>query len=415
MPDAGHALRAKKLAMRGLALPVLALLSACGGGGSDGSSPPPLVVLPTPTPAPAPTPTPTPSTPAIPAPIATSPAVAFSQRMSPGINLGNSLDALASWTPRPATSSEEWAWGQPNVNQAIMNGYKAAGFKSVRIPVSWIQYLDQNDKIPDFWLARVKQVVDYARNADLYVIINVHHWDGDEAKAIPEHKDRVNRILNSLWTQIGNEFKDYDDHLLFAGTNEIGIDWRRAPPENCPIHRSYNQTFIDAVRATGGNNANRYLVVQSWGTNIDDSLVCYPTMPADTVSNKLMMEVHYYDPFNFTINGDSNIWQWGSIIKDPAAGESWANEAYTDAQFQKMKTNFFDKGVPVILGEYGAYNKPNFPGMNPYRLYWIEYVTRSAFQHGLIPMYWDTGDFLDRNTGAVQDAEAIDRIMAVTK
>lgn len=355
-------------------------------------------------------PAPTPA----PAPAATSPAVAFSQQMSPGINLGNTLEAIADWMPRPATSSEEGAWGQPDVNQAIMDGYKAAGFKSVRIPVSWSQYLDANGKIPDFWMNRVKQVVDYARNADLFVIINIH-WDGGWMNPVPEEKDAVNAKLTSLWTQIATAFKDYDDHLLFAGTNEIALDWRQPPPENCPIQHSFNQSFVNAVRATGGRNADRYLVVQAWATNIDASLTCNITMPADTVPDRLMMEVHYYDPYNFTINSDSSIWQWGSMIEDPAFGESWANEAYTDAQFQKMKANFFDKGVPVILGEYGAYNKADFPGMDPYRLYWIQYVTESAFEHGLIPIYWDTGDFLDRTTGAVKDAAAVDRIMAVTK
>ena len=153
------------------------------------------------------------------------PATVFAQQMSPGINLGNTLEAIADWMPRPATSSEENAWGNPNVNQAIMDGYKAAGFKSVRIPVSWSQYLDANGKIPDFWMNRVRQVVDYARNAGLYVIINIH-WDGGWINPVPAQKDAVNAKLTSLWTQIANGFKGYDDHLLFAGTNEVAIDWR---------------------------------------------------------------------------------------------------------------------------------------------------------------------------------------------
>jgi len=345
--------------------------------------------------------------------MATSPATAFAQQMSPGINLGNTLEAIADWMPRPATSSEENAWGNPNVNQAIMDGYKAAGFKSVRIPVSWSQYLDANGKIPDFWMNRVRQVVDYARNAGLYVIINIH-WDGGWINPVPAQKDAVNAKLTSLWTQIANGFKGYDDHLLFAGTNEVAIDWRQPQPSDCPVQESFNQTFVNAVRATGGNNANRYLVVQAWATNIDASQICNTTMPTDTASNKLMMEVHYYDPYDFTINDKSNIWQWGSMTKDPSAAEDWANEAYTLGQFQKMKTSFFDKCIPVILGEYGAYNKPNFPGMNPYRLYWIQYITQSAFQRGLVPMYWDTGAFIDRNTGQVKDPDAIAKIMAVT-
>ena len=292
-----------------------------------------------------------------------------------------------------------------------MDGYKAAGFKSVRIPVAWTQYADSNDKIADFWMDRVQQVVDYARNAGLYVIINAH-WDGGWMIPTPEKKDEVNARLHNIWTQIATRFKDYDDHLLFAGQNETnGDNWGEAPDENCPVQQSFNQTFIDAVRATGGNNANRYLVAQTWGSDIDSGLKCNKDIPTDTASQKLMMEVHYYAPFNFAINGDSSIWQWGMIAMDSTATETWANEAYADAQFQKTKAAYYDKGVPVILGEYGAYNKPKYPGMDPYRQYWIQYVTKSAIEHGLIPMYWDTGGFLDRLTGNVIDPEGVDRLM----
>lgn len=405
--------------LRGLALPMLVILSSCGGGGSGSSTPPPVTVAPTPTPAPAPTPTPAPTSPVIPAPnpaappVATSAAIAFSQQMSPGINLGNTLEAIAgTGAPRPATSSEEGAWGQPQVTQALMNGYKAAGFKSVRIPVAWSQYANANDNIADFWMDRVQQVVDYARNAGLYVIINVH-WDGGWVIPTADKKDAVNARLARFWTQIATRFRGYDNHLLFAGTNEIGLPdyFGAAPAENCTIQNGFNQTFVDTVRATGGNNANRYLVVQAWNTDIDNSLLCNTVMPADTATQKLMMEVHYYGPFNFTINPDSNIWQWGMMATTAAATESWANEAYADAEFRKAKSAFFDKGVPVILGEYAAYNKPAFPGMNPYRLYWIQYITQSSFQHGLVPMYWDTGELLDRTTGAVKDTEAVARLM----
>lgn len=187
MRDTAKLRRTKNHMLRGLALPMLAILSSCGGGGGGGSSgPPPVTVAPTPTPAPTSTPTPTPTSPVIPAPnpapppVATSAAIAFSLQMSPGINLGNTLEAIAgAGAPRPATSSEVGAWGQPPVTQALMDGYKAAGFKSVRIPVAWSQYANANNDISGFWMDRVQQVVDYARNAGLYVIINVH-WDGGE-------------------------------------------------------------------------------------------------------------------------------------------------------------------------------------------------------------------------------------------
>lgn len=411
---------ARLLLMRGLALPILALVSSCGGEGSSSSNPTPVVTpTPTPTPTPAPTPTPTSSDPVIPAaipatlPMVTSPAVTFSRQLIPGINLGNTLEAYNKSIDKPAATSQEQYWGQPLTTQATMDAYKAAGFKSIRIPVAWTQYADSNDQISAYWMDRVQQVVDYALNAGLYVIVNAH-WDGGWMMPTPAKKDEVNARLRKIWTQIAMRFQSYDNRLLFAGQNETnGDNWGEAPDDQCPVQHSFNETFISAVRATGGNNANRYLVAQTWGTDIDNGMKCNLVLPADSASQKLMMEVHYYGPFNFAINGDSPIWQWGSIATDPTVTETWANEAYADAQFQKTKTAYYDKGVPVILGEYGAYNKPEFPGMDPYRQYWIQYITKSALEHGLVPMYWDTGGFMDRNTGNIVDPNGVQRLMGV--
>jgi endoglucanase len=165
------------------------------------------------------------------------------------------------------------------------------------------------------------------------------------------------------------------------------------------VQNGYNQTFVNAVRATGGNNAKRHLVVQAYFTSIDNA-VTINTVPTDTVAHRLFMEVHDYDPYDFTINGNSAIWQWGATATDPSAVETWANEAYNDAQFQKMKARFVDQGVAVIVGEYGAGLKPKYPGMAAYRLLWANYLTHSMVQHGLVPMWWDTGELFDRATGA---------------
>nr|WP_315219969.1 glycoside hydrolase family 5 protein [uncultured Duganella sp.] len=306
----------------------------------------------------------------------------LSAQMSPGWNLGNSLEAIGG----------ETAWGNPQANQALFNGVKAAGFKSVRIPVSWSQYADSNYNISASWMARVKQVVDYARNAGLYVIINVH-WDGGWMQPSFAQQAAVNSRLNKFWTQIGTTFKTYDDYLLFAGTNETNIDGVFSAPtaENCTVQKSFLQTFVNAVRATGGNNTQRHLVVQGYLTNIDYTIGCNATMPTDSVASRLMMEVHYYDPYNFTLSESDNIWQWGASATNPAATETWANESFTDAQFQKMKTNFIDKGIPVILGEYSANLRSNVDPTGKYRKLWNQYITQAAFKRGVVPMYWDSG------------------------
>ncbi|RFP17845.1 glycoside hydrolase family 5 protein [Duganella sp. BJB488] len=326
--------------------------------------------------------------------------------MSPGINLGNTLEALPN----------ETAWGNPVPTQALMNAYKAAGFNTVRIPVSWTQYADANNNIGAAWLAHVRQVVDYAHNAGLYTVINIH-WDGGWMNHTTyDRQAAINAKLTRFWTQIASNFKNDDDTLLFAGSNEVGQDNTYGAPtaEYAAVQNSFNQTFVDAVRATGGNNALRHLVVQGYFTNIDNT-VATNTVPKDSVANRLFMEVHYYDPFHFTLDDKSKIWQWGAQATDPAAVEAWANEAWADAEFQKMKTAFGDKGVPVLLGEYGAGIKKAYPGMDVYRKAWDRYITQSAFQHGLVPVYWDTGGMIDRKTGAQLDPDVIAMIVKATR
>jgi aryl-phospho-beta-D-glucosidase BglC (GH1 family) len=328
-------------------------------------------------------------------------SVQLSKEMVPGINLGNTLEAIPNAT----------AWGQPVPTQALMNGYKAAGFNSVRIPVAWSQYADANHNISPAWMAHVRQVVDLARNAGLYVMINVH-WDGGWMDHPTfDRQAAINARLARFWAQIATTFKDYDDHLLLAGSNEVGMaNTSGTPkPEWVAVQNSFNQTFVNTVRATGGNNARRHLVVQGYFTNIDIT-VASNTVPADSISHRLMMEVHYYDPYNFTLNGDSKVWQWGSIATDASATETWANEPWADAEFQKMKARFVDQGVAVIVGEYGAYQKATHPD-TAYRNHWARYVTRSIVQHGLVPMWWDTGAVIDRSTGAVRQADLLDSIL----
>ena len=324
---------------------------------------------------------------------------------------------------KPAATSQETAWGNPVVTQALLNAVAAQGFKSVRIPVSWNQYADADNTISTAWMARVAEVVDYARNAGLYVVINVH-WDGGWLQPTYADQAMANARLTAFWTQIATKFKDYDQHLLFAGTNEILVTNVYSAPtaENCAVQKGFNQKFVDAVRATGGKNASRVLVVQGYNTNIDYTVSCNAAMPTDTAANEMMMEVHYYDPYDFALNTNSTIWQWGASATNPSATQTWANEAYVDTQFQKMKTNFIDKGVPVILGEYGAVAKTEFDPAGTYRTAWDKYITGSAYKHGMVPFYWDNGQtgnhnfgLFDRSTNAVAYPSIVTAIVGAAK
>jgi endoglucanase len=371
-------------------------LTPCAVGGASG--------------APA-TPTPTPTLP--PTPLA---AVSTAE-LGKGLNIGNTLEALNDYG-RPHTASQETVYGNPAINQKLLNAVAAAGFKSVRIPVEWAQYSDSAGNIAPFWLARVKAVVDMARHAGLYVIINQHKSDWYNPTAA--NQAAGNAAYKKLWTQVANNFKDYDNHLLFAGTNEIHVGYSVPSRENCSVQAGFNQVFVDAVRATGGNNASRTLVFQGYNTDINNTIgVCGAPIPNDTISGRLMMEFHYYDSYNFTLNDQSSIWQWGAIAINPAVTEAWDNEAHVDAQFDKAKAAYTDKGIPVIIGEYCAISKTEYDPTLKYRDYWTKYVTASAIRHGFAPYYWDTGSYpnhscglFNRTTGADYNPSTIAAVFA---
>lgn len=314
--------------------------------------------------------------------------------MGVGWNLGNSLESIG--------PGNETAWGNPVVTQQLIDAVKAAGFDTIRLPVAWSDFSDaSNYTIDPAWLNRVEEVVNYALNADMYVIIN-EHWDGGWLNhPFYNQQTSLNNRLSIMWTQIANHFEDYDHRLLFAGTNEVMNEGDYSTPtqEYVDVQNSFNQTFVDAVRATGGNNADRYLIVQGFNTNIDHT-VNFFVVPDDTASNRLFVEVHYYDPYNFTLNTGSNVTEWPSTV------ETWANESWVDSQFQKMKENFYDRGIAIILGEYGVVSRMSVSGHEASRIRWNEYITESAVAHGMVPIYWDngfTGDggmgLFDRNTG----------------
>lgn len=361
-------------------------VAGCGGGGSGGSA------TPAPTPAPAPAPT---------------LAAVTTADLGTGWNLGNSLDAVNT-AGIPHAASQETFWGNAAVNQQLFNAVAAAGFKSVRIPVTWYQYADAQGNIPAFWLNRVKEVVDMARGAGLYVIINQHHENWQTPTLA--NQAAANARMTKFWTQIATHFKDYDNRLLFAGTNEVHFpgDFGAPTAEYCTVQTGFNQAFVDAVRATGGNNASRMLVVQGFNTNIDHTIDnCGAKVPTDPATGRLMMEMHYYSPFNFALNENSAIWQWGASATDPGATETWANEAYVDAQMLRLKVAYADKGIPVIIGEYGAIAKTEFDPAMTYRNLWIRYFSDSARRHGIAPFYWDNGypdnhqfGLFNRTTGA---------------
>ena len=350
----------------------------------------------------------------------------LAKKINLGWNLGNTLEAIGG----------ETAWGNPKASKALIDLVKASGFNAVRIPCAWDQYLENQTtyKIKDLWLARVKEVVDYCIENDMYAILNIH-WDGGwlENNPTPDKQAEVNKKQKAIWEQIALYFRNYDEQLLFAGTNEVHTTSGNPTQANFDVQMSYNQTFVDAVRSTGGKNAYRNLIIQAYNTNIDQA-VAYLKISTDYVPDRLMVEVHHYDPWNFCGLEKDETWGkyaalWGQPYEQYAIGvlagraATWGKEDYLKTQFNKMKTSFVDKGYPVILGEYGVIRRTTYSGdalMHHLdsRAYYLRYVTEQAKNYGLIPFYWDNGStgnlafgIIDRKTNRIADEKALNALI----
>lgn len=304
-----------------------------------------------------------------------------------GWNLGNSLDV----------PDGETAWGNPTVDASLFEAVAEAGFDIVRIPVTWSAYTGAG---PDFTidadrLNRVEEVIRYALDAGLYAIINLHHdgaddFDGVEWLTLTDSAGSISDANNSavearfraVWSQLAQRYAAIDHHLLFESMNEIHDGYDAPKPEYYGIINRLNQAFVDIVRQSGSYNTTRHLVVPGYNTNIDYTLAGFEP-PADTVADRLILSVHYYDPWSFAGEGSTHAWGEGS----PGA-DSWGQEQYVTDQFDKLKATYIDTGLPMIMGEYGAINQA---GAEKYRRYYMEYVTQAACERGIVPIYWDNG------------------------
>lgn len=349
------------------------------------------------------------------APLASMTAKEIADQFVMGINIGNTLEAIGG----------ETAWGAARINEAYIHSIKESGFNFVRLPVAWYNHCDKSTlKIDETWMSRVKEVVDLLVSHDLYVVMNIHWDEGWMELNIDSYSEEVDNIQRTLWTQIAENFKDYDAHLIFAGANEAGKDSQ----SSADALKAYMQTFIDVVRASGGNNPERVLVVQAPSTNFDLAVKYCKNLPTDVTPDRLMLEVHYYDPSDFCIMSKDN--EWGNNLpvkhfwgKDYHTGTNrdctWGEEDYLDGKMAMMKTNFVDRGIPVIIGEFGATRRSGIDNLQKHldsRAYYHGYLVKSARRNGLMPFYWDTpSDMFNRATGAVIDRQNLDAMIEAAR
>jgi endoglucanase len=339
-------------------------------------------------------------------------AVQIASKIKLGFNVGNTMEATGG----------ETAWGNPLITEAQIKLVKDSGFDALRLPVAWDQYANQQTaEISAAWLNRVKQVVQYAVDNELYIIVNIH-WDGGwlENNVTLAKKDASNAKQKAYWEQIATHLRDFDEHLLFASANEPNVH----NAEQMAVLDSYHQTFVDAVRATGGKNANRVLVLQGPATDIEETDKLWNGMPSDSVANKLMAEVHFYSPFNFALMTEDESWgkqayYWGADFHsttDTERNATWGEEPWVDEMFTKMKIKFADQGIPIVLGEFGAVLRDHLTGDDlalhlASHAHYYRYVTERANTTGMLPFVWDTGGLFNRRTLEVSDQRMLDALL----
>lgn len=318
-------------------------------------------------------------------------ACAIASDISMGWNLGNTLEA-----GEGGALNDEMAWGNPRTTQSMIDSVAAAGFGAVRIPVRWYPHFVQDSpvRIDSAWIGRVKEVVDYCLKNDLYVILNTHHELWLENHPLYQDSAEVLRKERELWTQIALAFGGYDGRLLFSGTNEVHVEgyWGIPTPENVEVQNRFNQVFVDAVRATGGRNRLRTLVVQTYVTNPEYGPGLF-RMPTDPTPGRLMVEVHYYEPQDYCFTGRVKL--WGKEFEDERTAPR-VREEFMDSVFSHLKSRFADAGYPVVLGEFGAArwqadSREEEEAMARSRCRYYGEVVRVARRNGMVPFVWDNG------------------------
>ena len=318
--------------------------------------------------------------------------------MTFGWNLGNTLDVCQADRDGDGKINEhveagekvdETLWGNPKATKELFTSLKKNGVNVVRIPVTWRDHMDSNGNIDREWMDRVQQVVDYAYSQGMYVIINVHHDGGGDPKfgawIIEESQKDYNTFLKkykNIWKQIAERFKNYSDYLIFESMNEVGFDtlYNKNKADAYNLINKINQDFVDIIRATGGNNAKRHLLIAGYYTDIERTCDSLYKMPDDK-AGRCILSVHYYTPWDFCTCDRKHTWGTNSEVRQ------------METLIGKMKKNFVDKGIPVIIGEYAASGSDLSSC-----IFFIEKLNKLCSDYGIATFIWDSGSQVNRKT-----------------
>lgn len=316
--------------------------------------------------------------------------VSFIQALGTGCNIGNSLDAC-DWSTMFESAygnGTETFWGNPAISEEFIGLLEEQGFKTVRVPVTYMNHIDENGNIDEAWLDRVAEVVDMVIAHNMYCIINIHHDTGNDGwiKASEKNYEDNNERVKSMIIQIANRFKEYDNHLILESFNEMVDEksrWSKVPISSYKAFNKWNQLFVDTVRATGDNNSDRYLLINTYAAAVDNIMIYYFDMPNDTVENRLIAGVHNYA-------GPINMEKSFAIIKSLSR-----------------------RGYPVIIGEFG-----NTANVSYDRAEFVNEFIELCKENNYCPIWWDNGQdpnqyadssfaLFNRNTDEVYNTDII--------
>lgn len=316
-------------------------------------------------------------------------AIDFVKNLKAGWNLGNTLDAIGGyWSPGLAM---ETSWGQPKASKELMVALKNSGITTVRIPVSWSRHLDDAFTIDSEWMARVKEVVDFALDAGLFVIINSHHDNEPDFYQLEEaYREQSVEFARRIWKQIALEFRNYDERLIFEFFNEPRMEGSRFEwgfDANKSIYKTAMtilqemiQVALDEVRSSGSNNAKRFVMITAYAADIEATLSKLFQLPHDIIEDKFIISVHAYSPYSFAMQSPG----------ERIFTKSFENEL--TRVFSLLETHFIKKGLPVIIGEYGATDKNNLKD----RIKWFSHYCTLASNAGIPTILWDNGSLWEQ-------------------
>ena len=318
-------------------------------------------------------------------------AMEFVNHIKLGWNLGNTLDAKINGAYNSPQQAET-AWGNPQTSKAMIDAVKAAGFNTVRVPVSWGEKMNSNYEIDSAWMNRVQEIVDYVIDNDMYCILNIHH-DNDISSSHPyfypdsAHYTESEKFVTSVWTQVSERFKNYNNHLIFETLNEprlVGHTnewWINPSSADCQDAMScinkLNAAALGVIRKSGENNEKRFVMLPSYAASPDEANLNGVQLPDD---DHIIASAHAYNPQPFALQVmGTNKW----------SESNGSDTGAITAAFANLKKRYLDNGIPVIIGEFGAMNKTNEDD----RAAWAKYYVSNANKLGMACVWWDNNYF----------------------